>query len=169
MSAESIGTSTEVRGELMDLLSRDLVGPWGGPTEEIVGTPRARYLAGALAPISLLEGFTAGAGAGALAPTASSDDVRSEESLAVSDLRSAHEVKGVPADEDESIGEAAPTDSDEDRGPESKIIAPSSMGLRFQVPPGTDVLLATARWGEYNARRETDETGKVQTDYDRTP
>ncbi len=160
-------TSDSVRGELLDLLCRDLVGPWDGPSEEITGTPRARYLAGALAPISMFEGAVSPTVAAPL-PT-SQEDVRAKESLAVTDLRGAHEVQGVPADEDESIGEAAPTDSDEDRGPESKIIAPSSMGLRFQVPAGTDVLLFTATWGEYNARREADGTGKIQTYYDRTP
>lgn len=167
MSDRPISTSTEVRGELVDLVERDLVGPWGGATEEIVGTPRARYLAGALAPISLLEGAASETPA---APTPTTqEEVRSDETLAVADLGEAHEVQGVPVDEDESIGEAAPTDSDEDRGPESKIIAPSSMGLRFQVATDTDVLRFTARWGQYNGRREADETGKTQTYYDRTP
>ncbi len=168
MTDASKVSSAQVRGELLDLLSRDLVGPWGGPTEEIVGTPRARYLAGALAPISLLD--TATAPAAASEPASSLEGVRGDSDAAVIDLSTAHETSGVPADEDESVGEASPSEPDEDRGPESKIIAPSSMGLRFQVSEGTGVLRFTARWGRYNGRRETDpETGRQQTYYDRKP
>jgi len=169
MAQESTVTSASVRSELLDLLGRDMVGPWGGPTETIVGTPRARYLAGALAPISLIHGSTSGEGP--FSPTAeSSADARTNEGLAVVDLSNAHEVQGVPADEDESIGEASPSEPDEDRGPESKIIAPSSMGVRFQVSLDTERLRFVGRWGRYSSRRETDaETGKVQTLYDRTP
>ncbi|MGI9822191.1 DISARM system helicase DrmA [Agromyces sp. Marseille-Q5079] len=160
-------TSEQVRDELLDLLDRDLVGPWGGADETIVGTPRARYLAGALAPISLLEGQASAAPAPSAAAT-SLDDVRNDETLAVADLSTAHEVQGVPADDEESAGEASPTEPDEDRGPESKIIAPSSMGLRFQVAADTDRLRFTARWGRYDSRRELDENGRNQTYYDRT-
>lgn len=166
MTTESPTSSEQVREELIDLISRDLIGPWDGPAETIVGTPRARYLAGALAPISLLDGSTAGPASGSKATTL--DDVRADDSLAVSDLTAAHEVQGVPADEDEKIGEAFPSEPDEDRGPESKIIAPSSMGLRFQVPAGTCSLRLTARWGKYESRREADDQGKTQTYYDRT-
>lgn len=168
MAVESPTASAQVRDELMNLIVGDLVGPWEGPEETIVGTPRARYLAGALAPISLLDGVVAAnAPDGSAASTL--DDVRSDDSLAVADLTAAHEVQGVPADEDETIGEASPSEPDEDRGPESKIIAPSSMGLRFQVPADTGPLRFTARWGKYESRREADEQGKTQTYYDRTP
>lgn len=168
MSDEASTTSAHVRDELLDLLERDLVGPWDGPKETIVGTPRGRYLAGALAPISLLEG----GGAATTSSTPSSatlDDVRNDETLAVADLSAAHDVQGVPADEEETIGEASPTDSDEDRGPESKIIAPSSMGIRFQVSAETTTLRFIARWGKYESHREVDEKGRTQTYYDRTP
>ncbi|MFD6445068.1 DISARM system helicase DrmA [Promicromonospora sp. NPDC060204] len=158
-----------MRGELLELLRRDLVGPWGGPTEEIIGTPRARYLAGALAPISLRDGPTPeAANVGEAAKTL--DDVRSDESLAVIDLSGAHETAGVPVDEDRSAGEASQTEPDEDRGPESKIIAPSSMGLRFHVSADIGVLRFTAQWGRYRGRRETNpDTGRQQTYYDREP
>jgi hypothetical protein len=160
-------TSAQVRDELLDLVSRDLVGPWNGPTETILGTPRARYLAGALAPISLLDN------AGSNAPEArasetSRDEVRRDETLAVADLGRAHEVQGVPVEDEDAISEASPSDNDEDRGPESKIIAPSSMGIRFQVDEATTVLRFVGKWGKYESRREADETGRVQTYYDRT-
>lgn len=169
MTTDSPTTSEQVREELVDLISRDLVGPWDGPEETIVGTPRARYLAGALAPISLLDGGAAAATTPDNGTKAKLDDVRSDDSLAVTDLTAARDVQGVPADEDEAISEASPSEPDEDRGPESKIIAPSSMGLRFQVPAGTGPLRFTARWGKYESRREADEQGKTQTYYDRTP
>lgn len=169
MTGQVPTTSAQVRDELVDLIARDLVGPWDGPTETIVGTPRARYLAGALAPISLLDGAPQAAASASRARGTTLADVRTDDSLAVADLRDAHEVQGVPADEEESIAEASPSEPDEDRGPESKIIAPSSMGLRFQVPAETRTLRFAARWGRYLARREADEQGKTQTFYDRTP
>lgn len=169
MTGESATASAQVRDELVDLIARDLVGPWDGPTETIVGTPRARYLAGALAPISLLDGTTQPVASASRARDTTLADVRTDDSLAVADLSGAHEVQGVPADEEEPIAEASPGEPDEDRGPESKIIAPSSMGLRFQVPAETGVLRFMARWGKYSARREADEQGKTQTYYDRTP
>ncbi len=168
MTSESSVTSAQVRDELVDLISRDLVGPWDGADETILGTPRARYLAGALAPISLLDGTTSAPASSSASNDSTLADIRSDESLAVNDLSDAHEVQGVPADEDESIVEASPSEPDEDRGPESKIIAPSSMGLRFQVPAETGLLRFAARWGKYSARREMDDQGKIQTHYDRT-
>ena len=169
MTSHSATSSKEVRDELMDLVSRDLVGPWNGPDETIVGTPRARYLAGALAPISLLGTTAPVAASSSGAKDATLADVRFDDSLAVTDLSGARDVDGVPADEEGAISEASPSEPDEDRGPESKIIAPSSMGLRFQVPAETGPLRFTARWGKYKARREADEKGKIQTYYDRTP
>ena len=169
MASEPVATSVQVREELIDLIARDLLGPWDGPDETIVGTPRARYLAGALAPISLLDGSAPAAAPSSGTGDATLADVRAEDSFAVTDLSGARDVDGVPADEGEAISEASPSEPDEDRGPESKIIAPSSMGLRFQVPAETGVLRFTARWGKYKARREADEKGKIQTYYDRTP
>ncbi|WES64632.1 DISARM system helicase DrmA [Microbacter sp. GSS18] len=169
MSTESPTNSAQVREELVDLISRDLVGPWDGPDETIVGTPRARYLAGALAPISLLDGGTPAAESSTDALDATLADVRADESLAVADLSGVRDVHGLPADEEEPIAEASPSEPDEDRGPESKIIAPSSMGLRFQVPADNGLLRFTARWGKYAARRDVDDQGRTQTYYDRTP
>lgn len=170
MSDKPTVTSAQVRDELLDILGRDLVGPWDGPTETIVGTPRGRYLAGALAPISLLEGSDSSETSASPKRAGTLDDVRGDDSLAVADLADAHEVQGVPADEeDESIVDASPTDADEDRGPESKIIAPSSMGIRFQVAPETTRLRFTASWGKYVVRRETDENGRPKTYFDRSP
>lgn len=168
MSDDTTVTSALVRDELLDLLSRDLVGPWDGADETIDGTPRARYLVGTLAPISLLEGEPSAKPPNTTTEL-SPEDVRSDASLVVAELSSTHEVQGVPSDEDASIVEATAAENDEDRGPESKIIAPSSMGLRFQVGAETTSLDFVARWGRYESRREDDEAGRPRTYYDRTP
>ncbi|WP_198417812.1 DISARM system helicase DrmA [Cryobacterium serini] len=164
-------TSAEVRDELLDLLERDLMGPWGGPEETIGGTPRGRYLVGALAPVSIgdddptpatvLESRTKD-------QPASPDDFRDSEVGAVVDPDASRDVKGVVDEADETIADAGGTDTDEDRGPESKLIAPSSMGLRFQVGPEVRNLIFTARWGQYESRREADDEGFLKTYNDRT-
>src|SRR4051794_32063057 len=46
------GTAYEVRAQFEDLLERDLLGPWDGPTEELPPrtSPGERYLLGRLVP-----------------------------------------------------------------------------------------------------------------------
>ncbi|GIK88172.1 MAG: helicase [Betaproteobacteria bacterium] len=49
--AASLPSPTRIRAELEDFVQRDLLGPAGGPDEEIAdGDPRDRYLVGMLAP-----------------------------------------------------------------------------------------------------------------------
>lgn len=169
-AATTVTSSAEVRDELIDLLQRDLIGPWGGPDETVNGTPRGRYLVGALAPVAIDDGDPASA------PTRGASrvevdnpvDLRDSETDAVVDTEASSDVKGVLEEADETIADAGGTDADEDRGPESKLIAPSSMGLRFQVAPDVSTLVFTARWGQYESRRETDDDGYTKTYYDRT-
>lgn len=160
-------TSAEVRDELVDLLQRDLIGPWGEPDETVNGTPRARYLVGALAPVSIGDDDPLPQAKGQLAVD-SPDDFRDSDVAAVLDADASRDVQGVLDEPDENITDAGGADTDEDRGPESKLIAPSSMGLRFQVGPDVGNLVFTARWGQYASRREIDEDGRTQTFYDRT-
>ncbi|QOT21781.1 DISARM system helicase DrmA [Paenarthrobacter sp. YJN-D] len=160
-------TSAEVRDELVDLLHRDLIGPWGGPDETVKGTPRARYLVGALAPIAIGDDDPL-LQAKAQPDVGGPDDFRDSDFPAVQDADARREVKGVLDEPDESIADSGGVEADEDRGPESKLIAPSSMGLRFQVGPDVGNLIFTARWGQYKSRRETDEDGRTQTFYERT-
>lgn len=163
-------TSAHVRDELIDLLQRDLIGPWGARDETVNGTPRGRYLVGALAPVSTGDGdpvLSADGSGTALADVETKDDFRDSDVASVIDLEAGLDVRGVLEEADESITDAGGNDTDEDRGPESKLIAPSSMGLRFQVGPEVDELVFTARWGQYESRRETDEEGRTQTYYDR--
>lgn len=50
------GTAAELREELLDLVTRDLLGPKGGPEEELEGrtSPSRWYLVGFLAPANQL-------------------------------------------------------------------------------------------------------------------
>jgi len=164
-------SSAEVRDDLINLLQRDLIGPWGGPEETVNGTPRGRYLVGALAPVAIDDDdpiTTSATTSPADAQVDRPDDYRGSEGAAIVDTDASRDVQGVLEEADETITDAGGTDTDEDRGPESKLIAPSSMGLRFQVDPDVARLIFTARWGQYESRRETDENGRTQTYYDRT-
>lgn len=164
-------TSTEVRDELIDLLQRDLMGPWGEHDETISGTPRGRYLVGALAPVSIGDDDPASTTKRESRSKDKADspgDFRDSAVEGVVDPDASRDVKGVVDEADETITDAGGTDTDEDRGPESKLIAPSSMGLRFQVGPEIENLVFTARWGQYESRRETDEDGYTKTYNDRT-
>lgn len=165
--AAQAATSAQVRDELIDLLQRDLIGPWNEPDETVNGTPRARYLVGALAPVAIGDDDPLPQ-AKAQPAVDSPDDFRDSDVASVLDADAGRDVQGVVDEPDEIITDAGGTDTDEDRGPESKLIAPSSMGLRFQVGPDVGNLVFTAKWGQYESRRETDEDGRPQTFYDRT-
>ncbi|OUM41079.1 DISARM system helicase DrmA [Arthrobacter sedimenti] len=160
-------TSAQVRDKLIDLLQRDLIGPWGESDETVNGTPRARYLVGALAPVAIGDGDPPPQ-AKAQSEVNSSADFRDSDAATVVNTDAGNDVQGVPEETEEAVTDAGGGDADEDRGPESKLIAPSSMGLRFQVGPEVDNLVFTAKWGQYESRRETDEEGRTQTFYDRS-
>ena len=49
----TVSASTTVRADLVALIEQELLGPRNGPTEEIKGTPRAAYMVGALAPVTI--------------------------------------------------------------------------------------------------------------------
>ena len=113
-------TSTHVRDELHRLLAADLMGPWEGPQETVVGNPRGRYLVGALAPVKI-------SGDGQLStpkPTLASEPQN------VADMRMAEDVvavatesgsAGVPEAADGEITGADDGDETEDRGPASQL------------------------------------------------
>ncbi|NYJ03923.1 DISARM system helicase DrmA [Petropleomorpha daqingensis] len=160
-----MATSVDVRNELHRLLVNDLVGPWGGPAETVVGNPRGRYLAGALAPVKVDS--TAPVESPDFSATANLSDLRAVEAplLTVVD----EDTPGVPEAPDLDVTESDDPEEADDKGPASKLIAPSSMGLRFRIAPGGSGLTLIARWGAYAARREMDEDGYTRTYYDRTP
>ncbi|HWH00352.1 MAG TPA: hypothetical protein VNV66_13730, partial [Pilimelia sp.] len=116
-------TSYQVRDELADYLSRDLLGPWAGQTEQFAygaRGPRDRYLVGMLGPKhnprSVIE--------------AASDMPDTEPG----------------SDADGEDGELRETFSVQNAG---RIWA-SSMGLSFGVPLDVDALAVTVGWGHYD-------------------
>src|SRR4051812_10473588 len=111
----TVSPSTIVRADLVGLIERELLGPRNGPEEEIRGTPRAAYMVGALAPVTV-DPERAGRSA----------DSGSESTIAIDDGADPNETgrgvndidpvtagqRGVPAATDEEAGTAV---DDEDR------------------------------------------------------
>ncbi|WP_036372941.1 DISARM system helicase DrmA [Mycolicibacterium austroafricanum] len=149
LTCEPDGTSFTVRENLVDILQRELLGPIHGPDELLPFSPRSQYLVGHIAPVRL-TGATAG-----------SDDVdeteRGELAEARADDNAVSEVRGVPAHGTDEHEADAGDDDAEDRAPKQGLMIPSSMGLRFQVPPDLEAFTVTASWGTY----ESVQTDKV--------
>lgn len=150
----SVSASTVVRADLVTLVDQELLGPRNGPVEEIKGTPRAAYMVGALAPVTVDP---------TLEVTVLDDDGAdpAETGFAVSDLDPiTNGQSGVPVPTDEDSAEEG---EERDEGAKGALTHPSSMGLRFQVPRDCGVLAVTASWGRYEPFRQENEDGrKVQ-------
>ncbi|WP_433223415.1 DISARM system helicase DrmA [Microtetraspora malaysiensis] len=150
-------TSFEVREKLEDLLQRDLLGPWGGPEEELLAgtSPAERYLLGRLVPRD--------------APAASTSDTDDDEEGA-DPLRFVHDPELA---EQSGLGDSE--DDDEEESTEairSGSMAASALGLSCTVPDNVDTLLVKAEWGRYErVKSETQVTdqGKPRTVWKRKP
>lgn len=150
LTYEPDGSSFTVRENLVDILERELLGPIHGSDELLPFSPRSQYLVGHIAPVRL-TGATAG-----------SDDTgetaeRGELAEARADENAVAEVRGVPAFAADADDADADEDNAEDRAPKQGLMIPSSMGLRFQVPPDLEAFTVTASWGTY----ESVQTDKV--------
>ncbi|WP_347813566.1 DISARM system helicase DrmA [Actinomadura sp. 6K520] len=138
----SDGGSFEVRDELEELVRRDLLGPWDGPTEEFKPKamgPRERYLVGMLGP----------------------------KHSPASAIESAGEM---PDTEAGVAGDATEGTMPEVVSPQTlgKIWA-SSMGLSFCVPADVDAVVVTASWGSYDQHEQEGEDGKKHRIWARKP
>lgn len=160
-------SSTDVRDELHRLLAADLVGPWDGPDETVVGNPRGRYLAGALAPVKVDPTVATDSETAPPAAQERLDDLRAGDQALLTPCDPSS--GGVPEADDFEVTETDDPEEADDKGPASKLIAPSSMGLRFRIATPGPSLAFTARWGAYSPRREADDDGRIRTHYDRTP
>ncbi|MGA5541290.1 DISARM system helicase DrmA [Mycobacterium sp. NPDC051198] len=150
LTFEPDGSSFTVRENLVDILERELLGPIHGPEEVLPFSPRSQYLVGHIAPVRLT-------GATASSSDTSELTERGELAEARADESAAAEGRGIPAfaaDDDEAD---ANDDDAEDRAPKQGLMIPSSMGLRFQVPPDLEAFTVTASWGTY----ESVQTDKV--------
>jgi hypothetical protein len=118
------------------LIRDDLIGPAGGPEEELVDAPIDRYLLGLLAP------------------------TRSRDVVAVCD----NEEEGGAADEVSEDELAVAVDAGEDGSTEERPAAvnqlvPSSFGLTFALEPGCTRVVVAASWGAYS-RATSEEEGR---------
>ena len=135
-------SSFQVRSGLLDYLTRDLLGPWGGPEEELGRErPGSRYLVGQLGPTPLQgrEGPTGG------------DD---------------------PDELDDGAHQTGDTQDAElpDRQPlEAGRLWASSMGLSFKTAPEVEAIHVACSWGRYRKTSAADEDGKEHRVWKRTP
>ncbi len=130
----------ELRDEVEQLIRDDLIGPLGGPEEELFDAPVDRYLLGLLAP---RFGFNAPA-ADTSADEEEADpiqaDAQPEDPLANSSVASDSGWEGTP----------------EDRPPAIDQLVPSTFGLTFCIDSDCDALVVEATWGAYS-RATSDE------------
>ncbi len=133
-------TGPQLREELEQLIRDDLIGPAGGPEEELEEAPIDRYLLGLLAPQ-----FRPGS-----VPSAppSSEDVELDDDFVAAEQLPEDDLAdgGSTADEGEE-GRA------EDRPPAVEQLVPSSFGLTFAVDADCAEVIVQAAWGAYS--RET--------------
>ncbi len=124
----------DIRAELHAMIVRDLIGPAGGPEEELVErNVRERYLVGVLAPSN--------------APDDAGADDDDDDDLDVPAIPDALCDDGVDSADD------GITDQDV---PVAIARFPSSVGLTFCVDAGCDAIRVRAVWGHY--RRELSST-----------
>src|SRR5262249_18655975 len=125
-------TPVQVRSMLEEMVLGDLLGPAGGPDEELTeGNVHDRYLVGVLAPRPLAQP----------APARAEDEEDDEE---------------IPLLPDELSEGGADTPDDGTTDKDTPVVQgrlPSSFGMTFCVDRSVAVLLVEARWGQY--RRET--------------
>ena len=147
--------SNVVRAELFRLLEQELLGPRGGPDEEITGTPRAAYLIGGLAPVTVDPALP-------VQVQAEGDGENPNETgAAITDIDpDTFGQRGVPVVSDEDVREVE-DEADHDDGPKGNLTHPSSMGLRFQIAAGEGPLVVTASWGRYEGFRKERHDGRM--------
>jgi hypothetical protein len=130
-------SARELRDELEELVRDDLIGPNGGPEEELEDAPIDRYLLGLLAPRFSLE-LDGGNGARP-APVDEEGESIAADILPEDELADG----GSTADEGEE-GTA------EERPPAVDQLVPSSFGVTFAIDGDCRELRVSASWGAYS-------------------
>ena len=133
----AVADSVEVRERLVEALSLDLIGPWGGhalAAERLPGwvRPSNWYLTGFLIPSGTKPELSA-------------------------DADEEDDIDETPA----SSGLAE--ESSEERKAAKKGFFPSSMGLSFLVAADADALAVIVRWGDYQPTRVEGADGKSES------
>ena len=135
-------SSYQVRDELVELIERDLLGPWDGELEVLPprsAGPGERYLVGRLGPRHDPHSETDAAG----------DTVDTE----------------ISAGGDGADGELPELLTMQNAG---RMWA-SSMGLSCVVASGVDTLTVTAAWGRYGKAEVLDDAGNLRRSWSREP
>lgn len=161
---EPDGISLTARENIVDVLSRELLGPANGDHEILEGAPDAAYLIGRIAPARITGGWD-------------NDPVDADtgELLTdVGDARDARASSGVPvtAVDDSSMDADEDSVEAEDAPQRKGLMIPASMGMRFQIPLDLESFTVTATWGRYEALpREVADDGTVRQSrrYQRSP
>jgi hypothetical protein len=131
----------DIRDELEDLVIRDLLGPAGGPDEEVgEDRVRERYLVGMLAPKRQTgsEEAEAPTKGGKKAQSGAEDNINDEGDV------DAFDDIGVAGTDSFDEGKADPGVA-----PPGTML-PSSMGMTFCVDGDAHAFRVTARWGRYS-------------------
>jgi hypothetical protein len=131
-------SARELRDELEELVRDDLIGPIGGPEEELEDAPVDRYLLGLLAP-RFSFGLHRGNGAKPAPADGDEDDSIAADILPEDELADG----GSIADEGEE-GTA------EERPPAVDQLVPSSFGMTFALDGECRELRVGAAWGAYS-------------------
>jgi len=150
--ADSTPSNTQLRAMLEQMVLSDLLGPAGGPNEEIEErNVRDRYLVGVLAPRGL----------GEAAPAPTQPDEEDEETPVIPD--------GLAEG-----GSDSPDDGTTDQDvPVMQAHYPSSFGMTFCVDPAAHHLRVEATWGQYKREKKEDQvnerTGRPKRVWKRYP
>lgn len=148
-----IGDPVHVREILEVSVRDDLLGPAGGPNEDIVDmSVRDRYLVGKLAPMNRAESGQTGP-----EPASAADEE--------GDLEDEHKAPvHEPGAEFSKVSGRVDAESDaldEVDTSNNQSLIPSSMGMTFCVTPEVEEIAIEARWGRYE-RVQNDEHGHVK-------
>src|SRR6516162_5259281 len=126
----------QLRSMLEAMVLGDLLGPAGGPDEELTeGNVHDRYLVGVLAPRPLAQPV----------PNKTEDEDEDEE---------------IPLIPDELSEGGADTVDDGTTDKDTPVVQgrlPSSFGMTFCVDRSVSVLLVEARWGQYKREKKEDQ------------
>jgi hypothetical protein len=161
LNYEPDGSSYTARQNLVDVITRELLGPIDGPDEILPFNPKQAYLIGHIAPVKL-----------STASSAVTEPAGFEEITELAlDPDAAKAQRGVPATAADETDAETGDDDAEDRTPKQGLMLPASMGLRFQVPLDLASISVTASWGVYETFETEKQTkaGRPIRHYKRTP
>src|SRR5262249_40493120 len=132
----AVPSPTQLRAMLEAMVLGDLLGPAGGPDEELTeGNVHDRYLVGVLAPRPLAQ-----------PPPAKADGDEDDEE--------------IPLISDELSEGGADTLDDGTTDKDTPVVQgrlPSSFGMTFCVDKSVSALLVEARWGQYKRGAKEDQ------------